>query len=389
MKPKQDAGAGADGSKVSRPKDPTKGGAASKPTATERKKEAAFGSGSKDAADGGQAVKKEATERPRKKEAAATVRPPKKEPAAAERPVKKDAAAVSKKEAAAASEKEEAGERLGARLAASGDQAAKGAAAADRQARKEATAGSVKGAGDKLSKPRPQPDANGRPAKPAAAQRAGQAAKAAAAVKQEQQQEHAGSNPSSLQREGGTAGDARQQQQQITSPPRPAPIKAEPGSGAGRASVGTPVEVLAAPSGPASHVGELPVVLYNNHDELWKALRSDFGGGLQHQQRMVVVSASPFLADRVPAWCAVLCGWPGVRVAVHRDGHLLLPLHAADKLPPNGKARLLYQDSDGDWLLLQPEAPWPLFTRTVRKLVVMVPAAGRTQEETRAPKLES
>ncbi len=32
--------------------------------------------------------------------------------------------------------------------------------------------------------------------------------------------------------------------------------------------------------------------------------------------------------------------------------------------------RLVYQDSDGDWLLLQPEAPWQLFTRTVRKLVV-------------------
>ena len=32
--------------------------------------------------------------------------------------------------------------------------------------------------------------------------------------------------------------------------------------------------------------------------------------------------------------------------------------------------RLVYQDSDGDWLLLQPEAPWQLFQRTVRKLVV-------------------
>lgn len=32
--------------------------------------------------------------------------------------------------------------------------------------------------------------------------------------------------------------------------------------------------------------------------------------------------------------------------------------------------RLVYQDSDGDWLLLQPEAPWLLFTRTVRKLVI-------------------
>lgn len=30
----------------------------------------------------------------------------------------------------------------------------------------------------------------------------------------------------------------------------------------------------------------------------------------------------------------------------------------------------MYQDSDGDWLLLQPDAPWQLFTRTVRKLVV-------------------
>ena len=47
----------------------------------------------------------------------------------------------------------------------------------------------------------------------------------------------------------------------------------------------------------------------------------------------------------------------------------------ADKLPSaQGDSacllRLVYQDSDGDWLLLQPEAPWQLFTRTVRKLVV-------------------
>jgi hypothetical protein len=44
----------------------------------------------------------------------------------------------------------------------------------------------------------------------------------------------------------------------------------------------------------------------------------------------------------------------------------------ADRLPSGAaaKARLVYQDSDGDWLLLQPQAPWQVFTRTVRKLVV-------------------
>lgn len=47
----------------------------------------------------------------------------------------------------------------------------------------------------------------------------------------------------------------------------------------------------------------------------------------------------------------------------------------ADKLPSAQDdsaclLRLVYQDSDGDWLLLLPEAPWQLFTRTVRKLVV-------------------
>lgn len=42
----------------------------------------------------------------------------------------------------------------------------------------------------------------------------------------------------------------------------------------------------------------------------------------------------------------------------------------ADKLPGGAQPRLVYQDSDGDWLLLQPEAPWQLFQRTVRKLVI-------------------
>jgi hypothetical protein len=66
----------------------------------------------------------------------------------------------------------------------------------------------------------------------------------------------------------------------------------------------------------------------------------------------------------------------------------LLPC-AADKLPAGCKARLLYQDSDGDWLLMQPEAPWHLFIRNVRKLVITVPAAARTQEDPQAPKPES
>lgn len=83
----------------------------------------------------------------------------------------------------------------------------------------------------------------------------------------------------------------------------------------------TPVEVLVAPAEAALSVGEISVAMYQGHGELLEAVRTRF-------------------ADRMPG------GESGA------------------------KARLVYQDVEGDWLLLQPEAPWPIFLRTVRKLVI-------------------
>lgn len=42
----------------------------------------------------------------------------------------------------------------------------------------------------------------------------------------------------------------------------------------------------------------------------------------------------------------------------------------ADKLPRKPGMRLVYQDMDGDWLLLLPDVPWRLFASTVRRLLV-------------------
>jgi hypothetical protein len=308
-KPKREVIAGTDTSKVSRSKVPTKGGAASKPAATDRppKKEAAAGGGSKDAAEGGQAVKKEApaaeqplkkdpaaperslkkevaaADRPLKKEAAAPERLLKKEAAAPERPLKKEAATAArslkgaaaaerplKKEATAVSKKEAVGQRPGKRVASAADQVAKELSASDQPAKKEAAVVSTKATADTLIKPSAETRAKIRRWVDKAIERA------FVGLKPEQQQEHAGSNPSSMQLEGG---DARQQQQ-ISSPPRPAASKAEPGNEGGSTSTGTPVELLAAPDGPASHVGELAVALYSGHGELWEALQSRFGGAL-------------------------------------------------------------------------------------------------------------
>lgn len=70
------------------------------------------------------------------------------------------------------------------------------------------------------------------------------------------------------------------------------------------------------------------------------------------------------------------------------------PHPTADRLTKAGEGasllRLVYQDSDGDWLLLQPEAPWQLFTRTVRKLVVQAhkpkqAAAAHQEAGSKAP----
>ncbi|KAI3428785.1 hypothetical protein D9Q98_007605 [Chlorella vulgaris] len=329
--------------------------------------------------------------------AAAAGRPGKREGAAAGSEASKPGRAkeAGKGVADKAGNKQAAGERLMKKEAAVKKElgaAAAGAAgskreAAERPVKKEPAAGSKVGAvaaaaaADKpAAKAKGQAEANGRPAKPAAAKPAaakpaaakpaaakpaaakpaGQAAKLAAAVKQEQQQEHAGSNPSSMHRDGGLAnsGEQRQQHQQVTSPARPAAHKSElaaaaaaaaggsPGPAAagpgaavrgeeGSGSVGTPVEVLLGPSEPAQPVGHLVVAMYGGQAELWEAVRSSF----------------------------------------------------SDKLP-SGKARLVYQDADGDWLLLQPEAPWHLFTRSVRKLVVTAASAPPAPEQ-QLPKIEA
>lgn len=204
-----------------------------KPTKSER---ASKGGGDKAAA------KQAGSERPAKKETGE--RPPKKE--VGERPVKKEAAPAERP------------------------------APIERPAKKERP---DKGA----AKPRSQPLANGRPAKPAAAAGGGKAA--AAAVKQEAQQEHAGSNPTSMQREGGGAAAAEQRQQQATSPAQPAApaVKAEPKlelkAEQGSSGLGTPVEVLLAHDEPAQAVGELVVAMYSGHSELWEAVRTRFAGG--------------------------------------------------------------------------------------------------------------
>lgn len=169
--------------------------------------------------------------------------------------------------------------------------------------------------GEKPSKARAPPAAAPAPAAAAAApaeasvRQAGKPApapkSALAAIKAEQQQERAGSNPTSLQRDGG----AEQQQQrhalqQATSRPAaaatapPAAAKQEPRPGAGPAGaaaaagaagsalpdqgsteLSTPVELLLAPAEPAQPMGELVVSVYRGHSELREALMTRFAGG--------------------------------------------------------------------------------------------------------------
>ncbi len=53
-------------------------------------------------------------------------------------------------------------------------------------------------------------------------------------------------------------------------------------------------------------------------------------------------------------------------------GELLTALQAAfgERLPKKAGMRLVYQDADGDWLLLLPDVPWQLFAGSVRRLLV-------------------
>ena len=46
---------------------------------------------------------------------------------------------------------------------------------------------------------------------------------------------------------------------------------------------------------------------------------------------------------------------------------------AADRLPGcvADVARLVYQDDEGDWLLVLPDTPWDVFARTVQKVAVL------------------
>lgn len=197
-------------------------------------------------------------------------------------------------------------------------------ATGERPGRKEAAFKANAAPADKPVRVKVQGEAAGRPAKPMAAVTKVPAPKPAL-VKQEQQQEHAGSNPSSAHCEGGPSAAGEQRHlQQATSPAQPtAALKAQPANGgeAGSTSIGTPVELLLAPAEAAQHMGELVVTMYSGHGELWEAVRSQF----------------------------------------------------ADQLPSDRRSRLVYQDVDGDWLLLQPEAPWHIFAQTVRKLVITLP----------------
>lgn len=47
-----------------------------------------------------------------------------------------------------------------------------------------------------------------------------------------------------------------------------------------------------------------------------------------------------------------------------------LHLVFGERLPKKAGLRLVYQDIDGDWLLLLPDVPWPLFLSTVRRLLI-------------------
>lgn len=80
----------------------------------------------------------------------------------------------------------------------------------------------------------------------------------------------------------------------------------------------TPVEVMAGPCGKARQVGEIAIAQFQSHEELWRAIRSSF--------------------------------------AAH--------------IPGGSKARLVYQDAEGDWLLLQPNGPWHYFCGSIKRLLV-------------------
>lgn len=290
----------------------------------------------------------------------------------------------------------------GGKLAGKADRGAAKAGAGERQVKrdagarpvkrekKEEQAGAGRAAGDKPSKPRAQQaqqaqrgqeagaaaaaaitaaegEAGSRPAKPTAPK------SALAAVKAEAAQEHAGSNPTSLQREGGGPASAAAAQQQATSrAARQQDVKQGPRQegragaappGQARTDAGTPVELLLSPADAAQPLGELVVAQYGGHSELWEALRARFaGGGCRPARRGCRRSTAAHHAHP---------GRPLVRALLPSCPTRPASLFGlADKLPGGTRARLVYQDSDGDWLLLQPEAPWRVFQRTVRKLVV-------------------
>ena len=255
-------------------------------------------------------------------------------------------------------------------------------ATGERPGRKEAAFKANAAPADKPVRVKVQGEAAGRPAKPMAAVTKVPAPKPAL-VKQEQQQEHAGSNPSSAHCEGGPSAAGEQRHlQQATSPAQPtAALKAQPANRgeAGSTSIGTPVELLLAPAEAAQHMGELVVTMYSGHGELWEAVRSQFAGAQPNMPRRIYV---------VGQGSALVAPGSGLRftTAAGMQRHLsyllmLIHIHPpfpalmrrADQLPSDRRSRLVYQDVDGDWLLLQPEAPWHIFAQTVRKLVITLP----------------
>ena len=116
------------------------------------------------------------------------------------------------------------------------------------------------------------------------------------------------SNPSSSKQHAGGASKPGQQARKAAK---------KEGDGAA-AAAGTPVEVMLGDASKARHVGDVALPLCSSQEELWAAIRSSFSA----------------------------------------------------HIPGDAEARLVFQDLEGDWLLLQRGVPWELFTSSAKRLLV-------------------